>query len=81
MERISLRIKIVGDVQERMERYRASCGALELADLVECALLYATDKDADCRAREKEGAATPGKGAQRWSVKWVSPADKTGGAP
>jgi hypothetical protein len=45
------------------------------------ALVYVMDKDADCRAQEKEGAAIPAKGAQRWSVKWVSPADKSGGAP
>ena len=30
--------------------------------------------------QEKESAAIPAKGAQRWSVRWVSPADKTGGA-
>jgi hypothetical protein len=64
-----------------MERYRALCGALELADLVERALVYVMDKDADFRAQEKEGAAIPSKGAQRWSAKWVSPADKSGGAP
>jgi len=76
-----LPVKIARDVQERVERYRAFCGALELADLVERALVYVMDKDADFRAQEKEGAAIPEKGAQRWSVKWVSPADKAGGAP
>ena len=77
----SLRVRIVRDVQERVERYRAFCGALELADLVERALVYVMDKDADFRTQEKEGAAIPAKGAQRWTGKWVSPADKTGGAP
>ena len=76
-----LRVKIARDVQERVVRYRAFCGALELADRVERALVYVMDKDADFRAQEKERAAIPAKGAQRWSVKWVSPADKTGGAP
>ena len=60
---------------------RAFCGALELPDLVERALKSVMDTDANCRAREKEGAAAPAKGQQRWSVEWVSPADKTGGAP
>jgi hypothetical protein len=63
-----------------MVRYRAFSGALELADLVERALVYVMDKDTDFRAQE-EGAAMPAKGAQRWSVTWVSPADKSGGAP
>ena len=76
-----LRVKIARDVQERVERYRAFCGALVPADLVERALVYVMDKDADFRAQEKEGATSPAKGAQRWSAKWVSPADKTGGAP
>jgi len=80
-ERTFLRVKIARDVQERLERYRAFCGALELADLAERTLVYVTDKEADVRAQEKEGAAIPVKGAQRWSVKWVSPADKSGGAP
>jgi len=81
MERMSLCVKIARDVHERVERYRAFCGALELADLVERALVYVMDKDADFRAQEKEGAAIPVKGGQRRSVKRVSPADKTGGAP
>ena len=80
-ERTFLRVKIARDVHERVERYRAFCGALELADVVERALVYVMDKDPDFRAQEKEGAAIPVKGAQRWSVKWVSPADKSGGAP
>ena len=80
-ERTFLRVKIVRDVQERMERYRAFCGALELTDLVERALMYVMGKDADFQAQEEEGAAIPAKGAQRWSVTWVSPADKSGGAP
>ena len=76
-----LRVKIARDMQERVERCRAFRGALEHADLVERALVYVMGKDADFRAQEEEGAAIPGKGAQRWSLKWVSPADKTGGAP
>ena len=75
-----LRVKIARDMQERVERCRAFRGALELADLVDRALVYVMDQDADCRAQEKEGAASPGRG-HAWSVKWVSPADKTGGAP
>ena len=67
--------------KEAWERYRAFRGALELADLVERALVYVMDKDPDFRAQEKEGAAIPAKGGQRRSVKRVSPADKTGGAP
>ena len=64
-----------------MERYRAFCGALELVNLVERARVHVMNTDADFRAREKEGTTIPAKRAQRWSVKWVSPADKTGGAP
>jgi hypothetical protein len=74
-------VKIARDVHERVERYRAFCGDLYRADMGELELVYAMDNDVDCRAQEKEGAAIPGKGAQQWSVKWVSPADKTGGAP
>jgi len=80
-ERAFLRVKIARDVHERVERYRAFCGALELADLVERALVYLMDKGADLRTREKKGTTILAKGAQRRSVKWVSPADKTGGAP
>ena len=76
-----LRINIARDVQERMERYRVFCGGLDLACLVEHTLVNVVDKDVDCRARNKERAAIPAKGSQRWSMKWVSPADKTGGAP
>ena len=73
--------EIACDAQERVERYRSFCGALELADLVGRALVYVMDKDADFRAQEKGGATIPAKGGQRWSVKRVSPADKAGGAP
>ena len=80
-ERAFLRVKIARDVHERVERYRAFCGALELADLVERALVYVMDKDADFRAQEKEGTTLRAKGEQRQRAKRVSPADKTGGAP
>lgn len=80
-ERAFLRVKIARDVHERVERYRAFCGALELADLVERALVYVMDKDADFRAEEKEGTTLRAKGEQRQRAKRVSPADKTGGAP
>ena len=80
-ERAFLRVKIARDVQERVERYRAFCGALVLADLVERALVYVMDKDADFRAQEKEGVTIPAKGGQRRFAKRFSPADKTGGAP
>ena len=76
-----LRIGVACVVQERVERYRAFCGALELADLVEFALARVMGRHADCGAQEMEGAAIPAKCGQRRSVKWVSPADKTGGAP
>ena len=52
-ERTFLRVKIARDVQERLERYRAFCGALELADLIERALVYVFDKDADFRVRRR----------------------------
>ena len=74
-------VKIARGGQERVERYRAFCSALELADRGERAPVYVMDKDADFRAREKEGTTIAAKGAQRRSLKWVSPADKTGGAP
>ena len=80
-ERAFLRVKIARDVHERVERYRAFCGALELADLVERALVYVMDKDVDFRAEEKGGAILRAKGEQRRRAKRVSPADKTGGAP
>jgi hypothetical protein len=57
-----LRAKITSEVLERVERYREFCGALELADLVERALVYVMDKDADFRALEKGGASIPAKG-------------------
>jgi hypothetical protein len=44
-ERAFLRVEIACDVHERVERYRAFCGALELTDLVERALVYVMDKD------------------------------------
>jgi hypothetical protein len=52
-----LRVKIARQVHERVERHREFCGALELADLVERALVYVMDKDADFRAHEN-GSAT-----------------------
>jgi hypothetical protein len=76
-----LRVKIAREVHERAERYREFCGALELADLVERALVYVMDKDADFRAHEKEGATTRVKGERRQRASRVSPADKAGGAP
>lgn len=81
MERMFLCVKIVRDMQERKKHCRTFCGALDVADQVECVLVYVMDKEADCRAQEKQGAAYLVAGAQWWSVKWVSPADKTGGAP
>ena len=75
------RVNFARYVRERVERYSAFCGAPKLADLVERALVYVMDKDADFRAQEKEGTTIPAKGGQRRSVKRVSPADKTGGAP
>src|SRR5215475_10982655 len=53
-----LRVKIARPVHERVERYRELCGALELADLVERALVYVMDKDADFRAHENGGGDT-----------------------
>ena len=76
-----LRVKIARDVHERVERYREFCGALALADLVEQALVYVMDKDADFRAHEKGEASSPAKGERRQGAKRVSPADKAGGAP
>ena len=76
-----LRVKIARDMQERVERCRAFCGAIELADLVERALVYGMNSDVDFRAQEKECATIPAKSAQEWSVRWVFPADKAGGAP
>lgn len=76
-----LRVKIARAVHERVERYREFCGALELADLVERALVYVMDKDSDFRAHEKEGASIPTKGVRQPRAKRFSPADKPGGAP
>ena len=75
------RVKFVRYVHERVERYGAFYGAPKLVDLVERALVQVMDKDAGCRGQENGGAAIPGKDIQRWFVKRVSPADKTGGAP
>ena len=76
-----LRVKIAREVHERVERYREFCGALELADLVERALVYVMDKDADFRAHENGDASSRAKVQPRPRAKRVSPADKTGGAP
>ena len=56
-----LRVKIARKVHERVERYREFCGALELADLVERALVYVMDKDADFRAHENGDASSRAK--------------------
>jgi hypothetical protein len=76
-----LRVKIASEVLERVERYRQFCGALELADLVERALVYVMDKDADFRAHEKGGASIPAKGEREPRAKRFPPADRAGGAP
>ena len=76
-----LRVKIAREVHERVERYREFCGALELADLVERALVYVMDKDADFRAHENESATPRAKVERRRRANRVSPADKAGGAP
>ena len=76
-----LRVKIARDVHERVERYREFCGALELAGLVEQALVYVMDKDAAFRAHEKHSASVPATIERRPRAKRVSPADKSGGAP
>lgn len=70
IERMFLHAKTARYVHERAECYRAFCGALELADLIERVLVYVMDKEADCRAQEEGRAANPAKGAHRWSVKW-----------
>ena len=67
-ELASLRVKIARPVHERVERYREFCGALELADLVERALIYVMDKDVDFRAHEK-GARPPARKANAGSVR------------
>jgi hypothetical protein len=52
-----------------------------LADLVERALMYVMDKDADFRARESGVADAGAKRQPRQVAKRVIPADKAGGAP
>ncbi len=76
-----LRVKIARPVHEHIERYRQFCGALELADLVERALVYVMDHDADFRAQEKGTATKPAKGERRPHASRGSPVDKTDGAP
>ena len=76
-----LRVKIAREVHERVERYREFCGALELADLVERALVYVMDKDTDFRAHENGIATNNDKNERRPRAKRGSPADKSGGAP
>ncbi len=80
-ELASLRVKIARPVHERVERYRQFCGALALADLVERALVYVMDHDADFRAHEKAGATVRGRGERRPHASRVSPVDKADGAP
>jgi hypothetical protein len=75
-----LRVKISRQVHERVQHYREFCGALELADLVERALVYVMDKDADFRAHENGATARPKVERPRRATR-VSPADKAGGAP
>ena len=74
-------MKIAREVSERVERYREFCGALELADLVERALVYVMDKDADFRAHENGEASIAAKTPRQPRAKRVSPADKSGGDP
>ena len=76
-----LRVKIARPVHERVERYREFCAALDLADLMERALVYVMDKDADFRAHENGSADPAAKVQRRGRANRVSPAEKTGGAP
>ena len=76
-----LRVKIARPVHERVERYRQFCGALALADLVERALVYVMDHDADFRAREQAGATGRAKVEPRPKAVRVSPVDQADGAP
>jgi hypothetical protein len=76
-----LRVKIARPVHERVERYRQFCGALALADLVERALVYVMDHDADFRAHEKGTVTAPAKGNRRPPASRLSPVDKADGAP
>jgi hypothetical protein len=70
-----LRVKIAPPVQERVERYRQFCGALALADLLERALVYVMDHDADFRALEKGSATIRAKVEPRPNASRVSPVD------
>ena len=76
-----LRAKIARPVKERVERYRQFCGAPELADLVERALVYVMARDADFRAHEKGSATIRAKVEPRPKASRVSPVDKADGAP
>jgi hypothetical protein len=76
-----LRVKIGRQVHERVQRHREFCGALELDDLVERALDYVMDKDADFRAQENGSATARPKVERPGRAARVSPADKAGGAP
>ena len=76
-----LRVKIARRVHERVERYRQFCGALALADLVERALVYVMDHDADFRAHEKGSATIRAKVERRPNARRVSPVDQADGAP
>jgi len=62
-----------------VERYREFCGALELADLVERALVYVMDKDADFRAHESGSASSRAKGERRQRAKRYPPPIKPAG--
>jgi hypothetical protein len=81
IELAPLRVKIARPVHERVERYRQFCGALALADLVERALVYVMDHDADFRAHEKGSATIRAKVEPRPKASRVSPVDKADGAP
>ena len=74
-----LRVKIARPVHERVERYREFCGALELADLVERALVYVMDRDPDFRTHENGSASPRAKVERRRGATRVSPADKPAG--
>ena len=76
-----LRVKIARPVHERVEHYRQFCGALALADLVERALVYVMDHDADFRAHEKGSATIRAKVEPRPKASRVSPVDQADGAP
>lgn len=76
-----LRVKIARPVHERVEHYRQFCGALELADLVERALVYVMDHDADFRSYEKASTTVSGRGRRHADASRVSPVDEADGAP